>query len=320
MTVGRAGLKLSIIIPVRDDLRVQDVVLSLTAQLPPDAEILVADDGTPGQLPALPGARIVPVHSGNPGHARNEAARSARGGVLLFLDADVVVPPDWVRKAQSLFADMRVLAAQGYSEAVGGNPIARRMQEEYDRFVASHQETGYRDLCDTRCFGIRRAVFDRFRFDVEERYCEDGVLGRRLFEAGIAIHFDRDWRVGHHYTGSTIHELSRLRRYAAASVDHWLRTGRDLFRAPGAPAPRGPGAFLLRLCDRRPMLGPPAAALLWLLAMAVAVGASVREPWGSRFFSLARRAAVLSVRVNHRHPLSVSAVPARALGANAAKP
>jgi glycosyltransferase involved in cell wall biosynthesis len=313
-------LKLSIIIPVRDDLRVQDLVRSLTAQLPPDAEILIADDGTPGRLPDLPGARVLQIHSGNPGNARNEAAGSARGEVLLFLDADVVVPPGWVRKAQSLFADPRVLAAQGYSEAIGGDPIARRMQEEYERFVASHQETGYRDLCDTRCFGIRREVFDRFRFEVEERYCEDGVLGRRLFEAGIAIHSDRDWKVGHHYTRSAIHELSRLRRYAASSVAHWHRTGRDLFRAPGAAGPRGPGAFLLRQCARWQMLGPPAAAFLWLLAMAAGMGGFVREPWGPRLFSLARRAAVLSVRVKPGRPLPVRALPAGALGANVAKP
>jgi glycosyltransferase involved in cell wall biosynthesis len=145
----------SVIIPVRDDPRVRDVVASLLEELPSDAEILVADDGPAGNLPPLPGARIVPVHSGSPGNARNKAARLAKGDVLLFLDADVIVPPGWIERARSIFADPRVLAAQGLSEAVGRGAVAKRMQEEYDRFLASLDSTGQRDLCDTRCFGMK---------------------------------------------------------------------------------------------------------------------------------------------------------------------
>jgi glycosyltransferase involved in cell wall biosynthesis len=313
-------LKLSIIIPVREDPRVTELVQSLVVQLSADAEILVADDGRPGALPDLPGARVVPVHSGNQANARNLAARFAGGEVLLFLDSDVVVPPEWTQRARSLFADPGVLAAQGYSVAVGDDPVARRMQEEYDRFVASHESTGYRDFCDTRCFGIRRAVFERFRFDVEEPYCEDGILGRRLFEAGIPILFARDWRVGHHYTRSVVQELSRLRRYAVASLAHWQRTGRDLFRAPGGAAPRGPGASLLRRRDRWPFLGPPTSALLWTFALLVGMGATARDPWGKRLFSIARRAAVLSVRLARRLPEPPQVARATALGAHGIEP
>ena len=289
--------RVSVIIPVRDDPRVRDVVASLLEQLPPDAEVLVADDGAPGSLPPLPGARIVPVHSGNPGNARNTAARLAQGEILLFLDADVVVPPGWIAAALSIFADRSVAAAQGYSEAVGGDALARRMQAEYDRFVASHGPTGQSDLCDTRCFGIRREVFERFHFDVEEPYCEDGALGRRLFEANIPIRYLPEWRVGHIYTSSALGELSRIRRYAAAATRHFHRTGRDLFRAPGSEAPRGPGASLLRLCARWPALGPPLSRLLWLAARAVGAGGKAPGPIGRGLFSAARRAAVLSARL-----------------------
>ena len=294
-TEGRVAI--SVIIPVRDDPRVRDVVAALVEELPSDAEILVADDGPAGRLPPLPGARIVPVHSGSPGNARNQAARQARGNLLLFLDADVVVPAGWIGVARSIFADRRVLAAQGYSESVGRGELPRRMQEEYDRFVSSHDPTGQEDLCDTRCFGIRREVFERFLFDVEEPYCEDSALGRRLFEARIPIRFVREWRVGHHHSRSAIDELSRLRRYAAASAAHLRRTGRDLFRVPGGPAPRGPGAALLRLCGRRSALAHPVAAILWLAALGLGAGAAAPPPLGRRLFSAARRVAVLSARI-----------------------
>ena len=290
---------ISVIIPVRDDPRVQDVVASLLEQLPPDVEIIVADDGPAGDLPALPGARIVPVHSGSPGNARNQAAASPTGKSSSF-STRTSSCPGWIGRARSIFADPRVLAAQGLTEAVGRGALARRMQEEYDRFIASHDATAQGDLCDTRCFGIRRELFERFPFDVEEPYCEDAALGRRLFEAGIPIRFVRDWTIGHHYSRSTVRELSRLRRYAAAAAAYLHRTGRDLFRAPGGAAPRGPGAALLRACLRRPALAPAVAAALWLAALAIGAGARAPLSLGRRLFSAARRAAVLSARIAGR--------------------
>jgi GT2 family glycosyltransferase len=295
-------MNVSVIIPVMDDPRVRDVVSAVAPQLSLGDEILVADDGTPGALPPLPEARIVAVHGRNQAHARNQAARQAGGDVLLFLDADVVVPPGWLATAKRVFTDPDVMAAQGFSRATGSEHfLARRMQEEYERFVASHAATGYADMCDTRCFGIRRDVFQRFLFDIEEPTCEDGVLGRRLFEAHIPIRFVPEWTVGHHYTRSIPRELARLHGYAAASAKHLDRTGRDLFRSPGATPPRGPGAAVLRVTRRFPALGVPLSRLLWLTALGIGAGAAVPQPLGARFFSRARRAAVLSARVAAPH-------------------
>lgn len=292
----------SIIIPVKDDARVRDVVSAVVPQLSPGDEILVADDGKPGTLPPLPSARVVAVHERNQANARNQAARQAAGDVLLFLDADVVVPAGWLGTAIEIFADPDVLAAQGFSRATGSEHfLARRMQEEYERFVASHAATGYSDLCDTRCFGIRREVFERFHFDIEEPSCEDGVLGRRLFEANIPIRFVPEWTVGHHYTRSVPRELERLRGYAVEAARHLERTGRDLFGSPGAGPPRGPGAAILRATQRWPALGAPLGRLLWLMALVIGAGAAAPRSLGARFFSRARRAAVLSARITAPH-------------------
>lgn len=276
----------------------QDVVSSVAAQLSASDEILVADDGTPGFLPPLPSATVVPVHGRNQANARNQAVVHAAGDVLLFLDADVVVPAGWVEAATRIFADPTVMAATGFSRATGPEHfLARRMQEEYERFVASHARTGYGDLCDTRCFGIRRDVFERFRFDVEEPYCEDGILGRRLLESNIPVRLDREWTVGHHYTRSVPSELRRLRRYAVEATNHFRRTGRDLFASPGDLPPRGPGATILRVAHRFPALRAPLGRMLWLTALVLGAGAAAPRSLGARLFSRARRAAVLSARV-----------------------
>jgi hypothetical protein len=165
------------------------------------------------------------------------------------------------------------------------------------RFVASHSATGYADLCDTRCFGIRRSVFERFHFDIEEPTCEDGILGRRLFEEKVPIRFVPEWTVGHYYTRSIPRELRRLRGYARESAKHFHRTGRDLFRSPADGPPRGPGAAILSVARRFPALGAPLSRLLWLSALVIGLGANAPRSLGSRFFSQARRAAVLSARI-----------------------
>lgn len=288
----------SVIIPVKDDPRVRDVVSAVAPQLSGGDEILVADDGTPGTLPPMPPARVVAVHGRNQANARNQAVRQAAGHVLLFLDADVAVPAGWLATAKRIFADPGVVAANGFSRATGPEHfLARRMQEEYERFVASHAATGYADLCDTRCFGIRREVFEQFLFDIEELSSPDGVLGRRLFEASIPIRFVPEWTVGHHYTRSIPRELNRLRGYSAGAARHLERTGRDLFGLPGAGPPRGPGAAILRLTRRWPALGAPIGRLLWLTALVIGAGAAAPGPLGARLFSRARRAAVLSARI-----------------------
>ncbi|MGH9400222.1 MAG: glycosyltransferase, partial [Thermoanaerobaculia bacterium] len=290
----------SVIIAVKNDARVADVVAALRSDLPPNGEILVADDGTPGVLPPLPGASIVPIHGSNQCRARDTVARLARGSVLLFTDADVVLPRRWIRAALEAFEDPAVCAVQGNTRAKGGGWLARHLDEEYNRFVQSHAAIGYADLCDARCFAVRREVFLRFGFGSEEPYCEDSSLGRRLFEAGVPIRFVPDWYVEHYWHGSVSGELARFRLYASASERHRLRTGRDLFRPPDGAAPTGPGASLLRLGHRFPTLAPTTSAGLWGLALALGRLSAVTPGGGRRFFSRARRAAVLSGRLDPR--------------------
>lgn len=105
--------RVSVVIPTLNEERYLPVLLeSLSAQTLPVHEIIVADagsgDGTVG-LARAAGARI--VRGGHPGVGRNVGAEAATGDWLLFLDADVYLPPDALEVA---FAEM---AREGFDSA-----------------------------------------------------------------------------------------------------------------------------------------------------------------------------------------------------------
>ncbi len=109
--------RVSIIIPARNEERVLAATLASVQRagastgLP--CEIIVVDDASEDRTAAIAaeaGARVVSVKIHNIGAVRNAGARQARGDVLVFLDADTLLPE------ATLQAALRALEAG----AVGG--------------------------------------------------------------------------------------------------------------------------------------------------------------------------------------------------------
>lgn len=96
---------LSIIIPaLNEEERLPLLLESLKKQNFNDYEIILADAGSKDKTLEIAKNYACKITTGGlPGKARNEGAKVAMGDLLLFLDADAILPNDFLQKALSEF-------------------------------------------------------------------------------------------------------------------------------------------------------------------------------------------------------------------------
>jgi GT2 family glycosyltransferase len=243
-------------------------------------ECIVVDDastdGRTAELAERYGARVMrlPRRRG-PAAARNAGAAMARGELLFFTDADVVLHEDAIaRAARVLAGDPGIAAVFGsYDDSPGDPSLLSRYRNLYHHW--NHQ-VGNAEASTfwAGCGAIRRDVFEAvggFSEAFTRPSIEDIELGYRLRAGGHRIRLLRDMQCTHlkHWTlGSMVRTDILLRGVP------WVAL---LQRFPGVPADLNLGwrsrlatacTGLLALCApallwRRPGAQLPAAALLF---------------------------------------------------------
>lgn len=123
--------KLSVIIPALNEAaHLPQLLDALKAQTRPPDEIIVADagskDGT-AELARERGAQVVP--GGMPGPGRNAGARAASGEILLFLDADVLPPPEFIALGLAEFEEGGYVVATCPTEALSDDLTDRLIMD-----------------------------------------------------------------------------------------------------------------------------------------------------------------------------------------------
>jgi glycosyltransferase involved in cell wall biosynthesis len=119
---------LSVVIPALNEAEYLPSLLErLQGQTREPDEVIVADalssDGT-ADIARAYGCRV--TEGGTPGKGRNAGASIARGNVLLFLDADVLPGPSFVKDALASFVASGFGVGAGLMEAYDGPPAWRR--------------------------------------------------------------------------------------------------------------------------------------------------------------------------------------------------
>ena len=194
-----APLSVSVIVPFHANLHQLNRCLASLQPLPPRTEIIVAADRAPlecERVAGRQGARVVRVTGpGGPAAARNQAAMESRSDVLIFIDADVVVPSRALHAMAREFAvDFTVAAVSGTPD---DDPGCSNFFSQYKNLARAyvHQSSGR----EARSFwagfgGIRAEVFHAeggFDEGFTRPCIEDIEFGDRVSAAGHRILIDR---------------------------------------------------------------------------------------------------------------------------------
>ena len=127
-------------------------------------------------------AQIIP--GGLPGYGRNCGAKKAKGEILLFLDADVRIPTDFIAKGLAEFK-------RRHFDMASTN-IVSDTDEPFDEFVykidnLTQDLSKYFGLAyiPGACIFIRKKYFEQLKgFDESLTFAEDADLGQRVRNAG----------------------------------------------------------------------------------------------------------------------------------------
>lgn len=198
MSSPSEGVSISTIMPVFNG------AAFIATSLPPLAamlergeisELIVVNDGSTDNSVEIAekfGATV--HHTGGRtgvGHARNLAAKIAKGDVLWYVDADVVIHDDVARKLREAFSDENLTAVIG---SYDDQPPAQNFLSQYKNLLNHYFHHGASREATTfwgACGAVRKQAFlDVGGFDTEKYHLpsiEDIELGYRLSDAGGRI-------------------------------------------------------------------------------------------------------------------------------------
>jgi GT2 family glycosyltransferase len=245
------------------------------SDLPRDTwELIVVDDGSLDETAAVAGRFAdtvirLPGRPHGPAYARNRGFEVARGPVVVFFDADVVVHRSTLRGFLEVLAERPDVGA--VFGAYDTQPRAKGLVSQYRNLVHHYVHMNGAGEADTFWAGagaIRRDVFEEAGMYDEWHYArpqiEDIELGARIRSLGKKILLAPQIQVTH------------LKKWSLRNV---IRT--DL-RDRGIPwarllAHRGDAmsakSLNLRWTERLN------TALVWLAVFAIIVAAIMRKPW-----------------------------------------
>lgn len=175
---------LSIIVPaLNEENYLPKLLRSIKKQKFRDGEIIVADAGSKDKTLEIAkkfGCKI--VKGGLPAKGRNEGAKTAKGDLLLFLDADVILPRDFLKRA--------LREIQRRKLAVASPALEPRTEKKIIKFLFKYFNAHIKRLEKFLPYGamgifIEKSIHQKIKgFDEKLKIAEDHDYIRRAAKIG----------------------------------------------------------------------------------------------------------------------------------------
>ena len=230
---AQSSAGISVIIPVFNGAHtLRECLEAILSADGPTYECIVVNDGSTDASASIASKFASRVRLVNltgtprgPAYARNRGAELARGEILFFVDADVVLQRAALERVAKIFAYRPDVAAVfgSYDDHPAAQGIISRYRNLLHHFV--HQN-GNPDASTfwAGCGSIRREIFAQFGGFDENRFSrpsiEDIELGYRLRCSGFRVFLDKDLRGKHLKSWNFV---SLIRTDIVARAQPWAR-------------------------------------------------------------------------------------------------
>jgi lipopolysaccharide/colanic/teichoic acid biosynthesis glycosyltransferase/glycosyltransferase involved in cell wall biosynthesis len=200
---------ISVIIPARDAAgTIEDCLSGVLSQrgLDLDYEIIVVDDGSMDNTADIAeslGVKVIRQNNAGPSAARNAGARTARGDILAFTDADCSPSPEWLFHLTQPFQDPEVVGTKGTYRTQQKKAVPSFVQQEYGFKYVRMARQDKIDFIDTYSAAYRRDIFwENNGFDEVVHSVEDQEFSFRLARKGYRLVFAPQAIVYHQHNSS----------------------------------------------------------------------------------------------------------------------
>jgi glycosyltransferase involved in cell wall biosynthesis len=204
---------ISIIIPVyNSEKTIDETIEALMKQnySKKDYEIIVVDDGSTDRtvdvVKKFKTVKLVKQKHKGPAAARNIGVKHAKGGIILFTDADCIPIKNWIKNMVKPFKNKKIVGVSGSYRTLNNDKLVARFTgyEIADRHKSMEKQKNI-DFIGTFSAGYRKDIFLKFKgFDESFPIAsgEDPELSFKINKAGLNMVFQPKAFVYHKHPDS----------------------------------------------------------------------------------------------------------------------